>query len=95
MAETLVLVFKDGSRYNCDTGKVRSVMGMAKATKRHGDPVEIIGEGKIAVLLRKKYEQYNRGEWKSDVFGTAHELTGEAKDKIENDFNKVKRKIRL
>jgi hypothetical protein len=72
---------------------------MKNAVMNHGNPTEIIGEGKVAALLRRKYEQYNRGEWKSDVFGTTSELTGVAREKIEQDYKsateKVKRKLKL
>ncbi len=93
--EKLTLVFKDGTRFNWDTTSIKDSKLAIRAQKLHGDPMEIIGDGKTAALLRRKYEEYNQDTeaYNADLLGAASELSGVAKEKLASDFEKAKQRI--
>jgi len=92
--EKLVLVFKDGTRFEWNTSSMVDAKRAISAQKKHGDPTEIIGDGKTADLLRRKYQQISSGTYESDVLGTASELSGVAKEKLEADFKNTTNRLR-
>ena len=93
--EKLTLVFKDGTRFEWNTGSMVDAKRAISTQKKHEDPTEIIGEGRTANLLRRKYEEYNRAKeaYNVDLLETASELSGVAKDKLKTDFEKAKQRL--
>jgi hypothetical protein len=96
MTEKLTLVFKDGVRFIWKTTSIHDSRKVLKLQKKLGDPIDIIGDGKVAQLLREKYKVYNENPeaYKSDVFGTASKLSGVGKEEIQEKIGKVKRVFR-
>lgn len=96
VSEVVTLKFKDGFVFIWDTGSIKDGKKALNAQRKHGDPVEIVGDGKVAKTLREKYAVYNADpeHYKSDVFGTASQLSGAAKDKLEADFKKASNELK-
>ena len=96
MKEEVTLIFKDGHKFRWRTWKVGDGRKALKMQKKHGDPTDIIGDGKVAQTLRAKYEVYNKDPagYKSDVFGTASKLSGMRKTDLKQKFEKIKKKLR-
>mgnify|MGYP003394446803 CR=1 FL=1 len=96
MAETVVLVFKDNLRFEWNVGSLRDAKKAVDIQKKHGNPVAIIGEGKVAQTLRIKYAEYNKDpkSYKMDVFGTASKLKGVAADELESKFKKITKRLK-
>lgn len=99
MAEKIVLKWIDSTVFEWDTGNVLHVRKVINLQRHHGDPVEIIGDGSTADLLRDKYKRYfvakaAQEEYNGDIMGTASELLGVSKEKVEEDFKKATKRIR-
>ena len=97
MREEVTLIFKDKTKFIWRTWKLGDARKAMKMQKKYGDPIDIIGDGVVAQTLRKKYVEYNENpsEYKSDVFGTASQLSGKAKQELKNKFDSVRRKLRF
>jgi hypothetical protein len=96
MTEKLTLIFNDGTRFEWKTSSIRDGMKAIKLQKSLGDPIDIIGDGKVAQTLREKYKVYNQNPqaYKMDVFGTASKLSGIGKEEIQQKIEKVKKLFR-
>jgi len=96
MAEHIVLVFKDGTRYDVDSGSLRSLAGALKAQRKRGDPVEVIGEGTAARRLREQYRLYNvdRENYRSDVVGSISMVAGMSRQEAQEKFDAVKSRVK-
>ena len=97
MREEVSLIFQDGSKFVWRTWKLGDARKAIKMQKKHGDPIDIIGTGKVANLLREKYKIYNKNpkSYKPNVFGTASQLSGMTKEDLQSKFDSVKRKLHL
>jgi len=88
-------IIKKGIRGSRDANKVR------KLQRKWGDPVEIIGDGYVANLLRKEYESYNKDPWgyrglsSKDVLKMGSEVTGVSSKKLKELSGKIKSKLKL
>lgn len=104
--ETIILVFqkngqtlrhtwiiKKGIRGSRDAKKVINLQ------KKWGDPIEIIGSGSVAILLRKEYKVYNKDKEKyagvstKDILRVGAEVTGVPVKKIQEFAGKIRKKI--
>ena len=96
MAEKVGLVFKDGTTFEWNTSSLRHARKVVSLQRKHGDPKQIVGDGKIARVLREKYKVYNLNPqgYKTDVFGTASKLSGMAKEEVEKKFRKISKRLR-
>jgi len=96
VVEKLMLDFNDGTRFQWNTRSIHDARQAIKMQKKHGDPIEIIGDGATASLLREKYKVYHQNPqgYKTDVFGTASKLSGMAKEQVENKFRKISKRLR-
>lgn len=107
MKETLTLVFiKDGETLRHEWTVKKGFKGAREANKvrklqsKWGDPVEIIGDGPIAKLLRKEYAKYNlnqagyEGVSTKDVLKAGAEITGVPVEKLQSISRKIKKKIK-
>lgn len=94
MNEIVTLVFKDGTRFEWNTGKLSDGRRVLKLQKHHGDPTEIIGDGMIAQTLREKYAVYNKdpAAYKSDVRGSIKAL---GKNVTDEQIDKAKKMLGL
>lgn len=93
MSEIIVLVFKDGTRYDLDTGNMKSLMNVLKVQKSKGDPVEIIGSGKGVERLRKQYTALAAGQYRPDVVGDVSEILGISVDAVKSKLNSIKKRL--
>lgn len=95
LKEKIVLVFENGTKFKWNTRSIRDSVKVVKLQKKLGDPVKIIGDGKIAKMLKEKYEVYSKDPkaYKMDVFGTASKLGKIGKDELEKKLRKVSRKL--
>lgn len=86
-------VIKKGIRGSRDANKVRRLQQV------WGDPVEIIGDGHVARLLRKEYEKYNQnkidysGVSTKDLLVAGAEVTGVPVKKLQELSGKLRKKI--
>lgn len=64
-----IWVIKKGIRGARDSNKVR------KLQAKWGDPVQIIGSGPVATLLRKEYKEYYKDKEKYEGISTKEMLT--------------------
>jgi len=96
MGEKVRLVFSDGTTFEWNTSSLRHARKVVSLQRKHGDPTEIVGDGKVANLLRDKYKVYNQNpqDYKTDVFGTASKLSGMTKEEVENKFRKISKRLR-
>ena len=96
MDEKVKLVFNDGTTFEWNTSSLRHARKVVSLQRKHGDPKEIVGDGKVANLLREKYKIYNLNPqgYKTDVFGTASKLSSMAKEEVENKFAKFSKRLR-
>lgn len=97
MAEKILLIFEDGSRYEWKTNSIRSCIKATKMRKKHGDPMQIIGKGVVAQTLRAKYQIYNQNkrEYKLGIFETASKLSGKTKEELETKMKKISKRLRI
>jgi hypothetical protein len=96
--EEVVLVFADGFRFTWHVEKLREAIKVARLAGKHGDPVEIIGDGQVAQTLRQKYEVFynqNPERYNGDIFGTASMFSEQAKEDLKEKFGKIRKKIKL
>lgn len=106
MREKLVLVFEKGDEVLRHTWVIKKgFRGIRNAKKTHklhsvwGDPVEIIGEGPVAELLRREYRQYyeNPDEYKGvsskEIVMMGTEITGVPTKKLQKISRKIMKKI--
>jgi len=95
MVEKVTLVFKDGLKFVWKVTSIHDARKVLKLRKKHGDPIDIIGSGKVANLLREKYEVYNKNPqaYKLDVFGTASKLGNIGKEEAKEKFKKVAKRL--
>jgi len=96
MGEKVKLVFKDGTTFEWNTSSLRDARQAIKLQRKNGDPKEIVGDGKVANLLREKYKIYNLNpqNYKTDVFGTASKLSSMTKEEVKNKFKKISKRLR-
>ena len=96
MGEKVKLFFNDGTVFEWNISSVRHARKVISLQRKHGDPKEIVGDGKVANLLREKYKVYHQNPqgYKTDVFGTASKLSGMAKEEVENKFRKISKRLR-
>lgn len=97
MAEKLVLVFANGKRFEWNTGKGRHSMKAIRLQRKFGDPIEILGSGKVAQTLRQKYVVYRSDpdHYKPDVVGTASHLGGAPKEVAKQTYDRLKKVLRV
>jgi hypothetical protein len=97
LSEKIVLKFADGASFEWNTSSIKDAKFAMDMRKKYGDPVAIIGEGKVAKLLREKYEMYkvDPEHYKTHVFGTASEFSGVAANKVEKDFRKATNRLKF
>lgn len=93
--EKITLVFKDEARFTWKTNSLHDADVAIKMQKKHGDPTEIIGDGRVADLLREKYKLYyaDPKNYKADIVGTVITLSGIAKEEIESKFSKISKRL--
>jgi len=96
MDEKVKLVFNDGTTFEWNTSSLRHARKVVSLQRKHGDLKEIVGDGKVANLLREKYKIYNLNPqgYKTDVFGTASKLSSMAKEEVKNKFAKFSKRLR-
>ena len=97
MKEKLTLIFGDGTHFRWRTWKMGDARKAMKMRKKHGDPIDVIGDGVVAQTLREKYKEYNAdpSSYKASVFGTASKFSGIAKEELEQKFEKTTRKLKF
>jgi len=97
MKEKVTLVFGDGVKFVWRTWKLGDARKAMKMQKKHGHPIDIIGDGVVAQTLREKYEVYNTDpqNYRSDLFGTASKFSGQAKAEIKRKLDRISRRLRL
>lgn len=95
MGETVILKFPNEIIFKWKTKSLRHTKRVLDMQRKYGDPIEIIGNGKVAATLRAKYERYNRDKenYKSDVLGTAAQLSGVNKQALKDKFKKISKKL--
>jgi hypothetical protein len=95
-SEKLTLVFKDGTRFNWDTGRKRDSLKVIQMQRARGDPVEIIGSGYTANYLRDKYAgkdvKFSVGQLTTAAVG--HPIK-DIEDKYDAVVDKIKKKVGL
>ena len=88
-----IWVIKKGIRGARDSKKI------VKLVEKWGSPVQIIGSGSVATLLRKEYKIYNKAPEKYGGVSTRNiltigaDVTGVSPDRLKDSARRLKRKI--
>ncbi len=100
--EKITVIWADGFSFTWDYSPMRGIFGGKKLLgllKTRGDPKEIVGDGKIAVLMRKEYGLYqaNSKEYKGINMGetlkVGSSMVGVPVERIEQNLDKLKAKL--
>jgi len=100
MGETFTLIFKNGEKIDihypndaANPWKMRKMSELGKV----GNVVSIIGDGKVAKILREKYGLAEKGLpsdlSRDEIIGIVGSSTGLSKENIVRKFDELKKKI--
>lgn len=96
--ETIILVFKDGTRFTWNCKSLKDDMKAIKLSNEKDNPAEVIGDGATANILRKKYAQMEQqGSYQfgnKEIIDDASTISGINKDILTQRYNKFHDKLK-